>query len=302
MSVAGREGQLAPAGLAQAGGEHWIAVTFRAFRKDRFAVVAGIVLLVIVGAAIAAPIVAPFDPYEAETSLRIQGYGTEGRLLGVDGQGRDVLSRVIWGGRVSIPLAVIPVALAMAISMALALVAGYFGGLVGNILMRLVDVLFAFPTVVLAIVVAILLGNSYRSLVLVVVAVLVAPITRVAYIAVREQLGLDFVDAARATGATPLRLMLMHIAPGAFPSVLVYASTLIGLMIIFVAGLGFLGLGLNPPIPDWGLMTAEGRTLIGLAPHIATVPGIAIGITALCFNLVGDGLRFALDPRTRNIG
>ena len=185
---------------------------------------------------------------------------------------------------------------------ALALVAGYYGGLVGNILMRFVDVLFAFPTVVLAIVVAILLGNSYRSLVLVVVTVLVAPITRVAYIAVREQLGRDFVDAARATGATPLRLMLVHIAPGAFPSVLVYATTLIGLMIIFVAGLGFLGLGISPPTPEWGLMTAEGRALLGVAPHIATVPGLVIGITAVCFNLVGDGLRFALDPRTRNIG
>ena len=302
MSVAGQEGQLAPAGLAQAGGDRWIAVTWRAFRKDRFAVVAGIVLLVIVGAAIAAPIVAPFGPYERETSLRIQGYGTEGRLLGVDGQGRDILSRVIWGGRTSIPLAVIPVALAMVISMALALVAGYVGGLVGNILMRFVDVLFAFPTVVLAIVIVTFLGSSYFTLVVTVVAVLVAPITRVAYIAVREQLGRDFVDAARATGATPLRLMLVHIAPGAFPPVLVYATTLIGLMIIFVAGLSFLGLGLNPPTPDWGLMTAEGRTLLGVAPHIATVPGIAIGIAALCFNLVGDGLRFALDPRTRNIG
>ena len=302
MPVAGREGREAGPDLVKAGSEHWIAVTWRAFRKDRFAVIAGIVLLIIIAAAIAAPIVAPFDPYETETSLRLQGYGTEGRLLGLDGQGRDILSRLIWGGRTSIPLAVIPVALAMAISMALALVAGYYGGLVGNILMRFVDVLFAFPTVVLAIVVAILLGNSYRSLVLVVVTVLVAPITRVAYIAVREQLGRDFVDAARATGATPLRLMLVHIAPGAFPSVLVYASTLIGLMIIFVAGLGFLGLGISPPTPEWGLMTAEGRALLGVAPHIATVPGIVIGITAVCFNLVGDGLRFALDPRTRNIG
>jgi peptide/nickel transport system permease protein len=126
--------------------------------------------------------------------------------------------------------------------------------------------------------------------------------TRVAYISVREQINEDYVDAARALGASPLRLMFRHIAPNAFPSVLVYASTLVGLMVVFVAGLSFLGLGLQPPTPDWGLMVSEGRQVLGVAPHVATVPGIVIGITALCFNLIGDGLRFALDPRIRNIG
>ena len=154
----------------------------------------------------------------------------------------------------------------------------------------------------LAIVIAAFMGNSYFSVLVAVTIVLLAPMTRVAYVAVREQINEDYVEAARSLGASPLRLMFRHIAPNAFPSVLVYASTLVGLMVVFVAGLSFLGLGLQPPTPDWGLMVSEGRQVLGVAPHVATVPGIVIGITALCFNLIGGGLRFALDPRIRNIG
>ncbi|MEX2230435.1 MAG: ABC transporter permease [Dehalococcoidia bacterium] len=281
--------------------DSWWVVTFRAYRKDRFAVIAAVVLLVIIVLVAAAPIVSPFDPYEADPSIRIMGPGTQGHWLGLDGQGRDMLSRVIWGGRVSLPLAVAPVMIAMALSMSMALVSGYYGGIIGNVLMRVIDVLFAFPTVVLAIVIAAFLGNGYVSVLVAVTIVLLAPMTRVAYIAVREQTGQDFVDAARAVGATPLRIMFVHLAPNSFPSVLVYSSTLVGLMVVFVAGLSFLGLGLQPPTADWGLMVSEGRQVLGVAPHVATVPGIAIGIAALCFNLIGDGLRYALDPRVRNI-
>jgi len=281
--------------------DSWWVVTFRAYRKDRFAVIAAVVLLVIIVLVAAAPIVSPFDPYEADPSIRIMGLGTQGHWLGLDGQGRDVLSRVIWGGRVSLPLAVAPVMIAMVLSMSLALVAGYYGGIIGNVLMRVIDVLFAFPTVVLAIVIAAFLGNGYASVLVAVTIVLLAPMTRVAYIAVREQTGQDFVDAARAVGASPFRIMFVHLAPNSFPSVLVYSSTLVGLMVVFVAGLSFLGLGLQPPTADWGLMVSEGRQVLGVAPHVATVPGIAIGIAALCFNLIGDGLRYALDPRVRNI-
>ncbi len=301
MAAAGRDVS-AISVLSSGRSDSWLAITFRAFRKDRFALVAGVVLLTMFAIVAAAPLVSPFDPYEADPSIRIMGLGTEGHLFGLDGAGRDILTRVIWGGRVSIPLAVSPVLIAMVLSMSVALVAGYYGGAIGNILMRLIDVIFAFPTVVLAIVIAAFLGNGYTSVLVAVTIVLLPPMTRVAYIAVREQTGKDFVDAARSTGASPLRLMVMHIGPNAFPPVLVYASMLVGLMVVFVAGLSFLGLGLSPPTPDWGLMVSEGRQVLGVAPHVATVPGIVIGITALCFNLIGDGLRFALDPRVRNIG
>lgn len=297
----GETGLASPSQVATARVDSWWVVTFRAFRKDRFALIAGVVLLIIVTLTIAAPVVSPFDPYDADPRIRIEGPGTQGHLLGLDSQGRDVLSRVIWGGRVSLPLAIAPVLIAMALSMSTALLAGYYGGFVGNVLMRVIDVLFAFPTVVLAIVIAAFLGNGYFSVLVAVTIVLLAPMTRVAYIAVREQTGQDFVDASRAIGASPLRIMLTHLAPNSFPSVLVYASTLVGLMVVFVAGLSFLGLGLQPPTPDWGLMVSEGRQVLGVAPHVATVPGLVIGITALCFNLVGDGLRYALDPRMRNI-
>ena len=300
--ASGEQDVSVPSVLGRGRSDSWLAITFRAFRKDRFALVAGVVLLLIFAAVAAAPLVSPFDPYEADPSIRIMGPGTEGHLLGLDGAGRDILTRVIWGGRVSIPLAIAPVLITMVLSMAVALVAGYYGGAIGNILMRLIDVIFAFPTVVLAIVIAAFLGNGYVSVLVAVTIVLLAPMTRVAYIAVREQTGKDFVDAARSVGASPMRLMVAHIAPNAFPSMLVYASTLVGLMVVFVAGLSFLGLGLSPPTPDWGLMVSEGRQVLGVAAHVATVPGIVIGITALCFNLIGDGLRFALDPRVRNIG
>jgi peptide/nickel transport system permease protein len=212
-----------------------------------------------------------------------------------------MLSRVIWGGRASLPTAVIPVVVATIISLTLALVAGYYGGILGNVIMRVIDVIFAFPTIILAIAISAFLGTGRGSVIVAVSIVLLPPMTRVAYVAAREQISRDFVDAARALGAPPWRLMLMHILPNAFAPVLVYATTLVGLTVVFVAGLSFLGLGLKPPTPEWGLMVSEGRQLIGVAVHVAAVPGLVISVTALCFNLVGDGLRYALDPRVRNI-
>ncbi|MFN8556699.1 MAG: ABC transporter permease [Dehalococcoidia bacterium] len=279
----------------------WFHTTFRSFRRDSFALVAACILLVIIILSIVAPLVAPYDPTEAEPNLRLLGMGTPGHLFGLDGQGRDILSRVIWGGRASFPTALIPVMVATLVSVTLALLSGYFGGILGNIIMRVIDVIFAFPTIILAIAISAFLGTGRGSVIVAVSIVLLPPMTRVAYVAAREQVSRDFVEAARALGAPAWRLMLMHILPNAFPPVLVYATTLVGLMVVFVAGLSFLGLGLKPPTAEWGLMVAEGRQLIGVAPHVAVVPGLTISITALCFNLIGDGLRYALDPRVRNI-
>lgn len=279
----------------------FLAGTIRAFLRDRFATAAAIILGVIIVAAIAAPLIAPHDPVRGTPTLRLQSPTLE-HWFGLDSQGRDVLSRLIWGGRVSIPLAVAPVVFATAISSLLALVAGYYGGWISNVVMRLVDIMFAFPTVILAMTIAAFMGAGYLSVLLATTIVLLAPMTRVAYVAVREQTGRDFVDAGRALGASTPRLLLLHIMPNAMAPVLVYASTLVGLMVVFVAGLSFLGLGLSPPTPDWGLMVAEGRQVMGVAFHVATFPGIVIAVVALCFNLVGDGLRYALDPRMRNSG
>ena len=215
----------------------------------------------------------------------------------MDFQGRDLLSRLIWGGRVTLPAAVIPVLIAGTAGLALGLIAGYAGGVLDGFVMRAMDVLFAVPDVILAIAIAAAMGPGFLSVVTATTLILVAPLTRMAYTAAREQRHAEYVLAARALGASPGQLLRRHLLPNVLAPVLIYATTIIGLLVVFTSTLSFLGLGVSPPTPEWGLMVDEGRKVLNVSPHAATIPGIAIGITALCFNLVGDGLRYALDPR-----
>lgn len=259
--------------------------------------VGAIALLLIVLAAVFAPIVAPYDPIESDSSLRLEPIGTEGHPLGLDFQGRDMLSRMIWGGRVSLPNAIIPVVIAGVISLFLGLVAGYAGGFLDSAIMRLIDVLLALPSVILAVAIAAAMGPSSRSVIFATTLVIVAPLTRMTYSATREQAESEYVTAARAIGVPFNRILSRHLLPNVFAPVLVYATTIIGLLVVFTASLSFLGLGVSPPTAEWGLMVDEGRRVLSVAPHIASLPGVMIAITALSFNLVGDGLRYALDPR-----
>jgi len=274
----------------------WRAIVYR-FMQDKGAVVGAIVLLIITLAAILAPLVAPHDPIEADSRLRLEPMGTEGHILGLDFQGRDLLSRMIWGGRVSLPNALIPVVIASVISLFLGLVAGYTGGLIDSIIMRMIDVLLALPSVILAVAIAAAMGPSSRSVILATTLVIIAPLTRMVYSATREQTETEYVTAARAIGAPFGRILSRHLLPNVFAPVLVYATTIIGLLVVFTASLSFLGLGVSPPTAEWGLMVDEGRQVLSVAPHISSLPGLMIAITALSFNLVGDGLRYALDPR-----
>ena len=278
------------------------SVTWRAFQKDRAAVAAAAMLLVIFAMTLAAPWLSPYDPIDGNTALRLAPVGTSGHLLGVDGQGRDIFSRILWGGRVTLPSAMVPVMIATMIGVTLGVIAGFHGGLAGHLIMRGCDVLFAFPTVILAIAIAGIIGRGLFNVMIALSVVLVPPMTRVTFTATREIEAMDYIQAARSLGAREWEIMLRHILPNIIPPVIVYASTVVGLLVVFSAGLSFLGLGVAPPSPDWGVMVSDGRTVLGVAPHVATVPGLMIAITSLCFNLVGDGLRFALDPRMRNIG
>jgi ABC-type dipeptide/oligopeptide/nickel transport system permease subunit len=277
-------------------------VTWQTFQKDKAAVAAAALLLLIFAMTLAAPWLSPYDPIDGNTSLRLAPIGTPGHLLGMDGQGRDIFSRILWGGRVTLPSAIVPVLVATIIGVTLGVIAGFHGGLIGHGIMRGCDVLFAFPTVILAIAIAGIIGRGLFNVMLALSVVLVPPMTRVTFTATREIEAMEYIQAARSIGAQEWIIMLRHILPNIIPSVIVYASTVVGLLVVFSAGLSFLGLGVAPPIADWGVMVSDGRMVLGVAPHVATVPGLMISVTSLCCNLVGDGLRYALDPRMRHIG
>jgi len=253
-------------------------------------------ILVLVLCAIAAPWFAPYSPYAVETSLR--GASPSGDyLLGNDPIGRDILSRLIYGSRVALIVGLGATAIAVTIGVTVGAIAGYFGGKIDFILSRFVDALMAFPLLALLLTLSAVFGPSLRNVVIVIGLTIwasYARIVRAEVLSLRER---DFVLAARSAGATDRRIIARHIVPNAMGPVIVLASLAIGGVIILESALSFLGLGVNPPTASWGGMLSDGRDFIRNYPHIAIAPGIAIALTVLAFNLVGDGLRDALDPR-----
>ena len=274
-------------------------IFWEAFSRDRLAVAAAAAILAVCLAALLAPVISPYDPTVGDNSMRLAPLGTPGHWLGLDGQGRDILSRLLWGGRVSLAIALLPVAVATLISVFLGLVAGYFGGTVDMLIMRALDVFFAFPAVLLAVAIAGVLGPGMLNVMLSITIVLIPYISRVAYMATVTVKNELFVDQARVCGARPWEILVHHILPNTLSPVIVYGSTLVGIMIVLGAGLSFLGLGITPPKPDWGIMCADGRNFLSVAPHVSAVPGIMLILVAMSFNILGDGLRDALDPKLR---
>ncbi len=279
--------------------ESSLRLLWTALKRDKLAMASAVFLLLVALATIFAPWLAPYGPNEANPSLRLEPPLTEGHLLGLDGQGRDILTRLLYGGRVSLPIALIPVAIATFISVILGLIAGFYRKGVGEVIMRVLDIFYAFPTVMLAIAIAGILGPGMMNVMLSIVIVLIPYITRVVYTATMVVSEEDFVQAARACGASDTRIIFSEVLPNVMSPVIVYGTTTMGLQVVFAAGLSFLGLGVQPPIADWGIMTASGRDVLSVAPHVSTIPGIVLLLVALAFNLVGDGLRDALDPRLR---
>jgi peptide/nickel transport system permease protein len=264
------------------------------------ALLGGTILLAVALMAILAPYLSPHDLYEMEVSKRLSPPGTPGYVLGADEAGRDILTRLLWGGRVSLVTAIVPVLAAALVAIVIGLVAGYYGGWVELLIMRTLDVFFAFPRVILAIALAAALGAGMLSVMLALFAGLIPYISRVAYGAVLTTKNLQFVEAARSCGAKGRQIIWHEILPNIVPPVIVYATTLTGLMVILAAGLSFLGLGVHPPQSDWGIMLDGGRRVITVAPHVATIPGLVILLVSVACNLLGDGLRDALDPRLRD--
>lgn len=275
-------------------------IFWRGIRKDKLALIGGFLVLIACLVSIFAPYIAPYDPTIGDGSMRLLPPGTKGHILGLDDQGRDILSRLIWGGRISLASAIFPVSLAFGFSLFLGLIAGYSSGKLGELIMRILDVLFAFPSVLFAIAIAAVLGPGIMTIMLSILLVLIPYMTRVVYTATVNEKTKEYVEAAKAMGANRIEIIFKEILPNVLPDLIVYSTTLIGVMIVFGSGLSFLGLGIQPPYADWGKMTADGmKVLTQGAPHVATIPGLIILIVSTAFNWLGDGLRDALDPYKR---
>ena len=261
--------------------------------------VIGLALIILVTlAAIFAPFIAPYDPIELNAPDRLQG-PSEAHLVGTDQYGRDTLSRIIYGGRTSLSVALSSVLLATLIGVFLGMLAGYYRGWLDVIIMRLTDVLLSFPVILLAIALLAFLGSGFNSLVIAIAAVYTGPFTRVARAAVlsiREEL---FVEASRASGSSDARTLFFTLLPNALAPLIVEVTLRLAYAILIEAGLSFLGLGTPPPAPSWGQMIAENRRFLALSPWATIAPGLAIMVIVLGFNLLGDGLRDALDPRLK---
>lgn len=260
--------------------------------------IAGLCIIVLVAlVALFAPLLSPYGPTE-QVARRLLEPGPE-YLLGTDEFGRDILSRVIYGSRISLYVGLVSVSLALLAGGTLGMVAGYFGGRTDTLLMRLVDIIFAIPSLVLAIVIAGLLGPSLTNAMIaigIVYAPIYARLVRGEVLAVRNQL---YVESARATGVGHLGMIARHILPNITAPLIIQTTLMLSTAILAEAALSFLGLGTQPPEPSWGTMLGSGRRYMELTPWVAVAPGIAIVITVLGFNLLGDGLRDALDPRLR---
>jgi ABC-type dipeptide/oligopeptide/nickel transport system permease subunit len=272
-------------------------LALRAFGRDKAAVVALVVLLLAVGGAILAPLLTSYDPYAGDSSRRLAPLFTPGHWLGLDGQGRDIWSRLLYGGRYSLTVAFVPVLCVFPIALALGLFAGATKSRLGGIAMRVLDAVFAFPIVLLALALAAVFGGGLGNVMMAIGITLLPYMTRVAYNATVQEIGKEYIEAARVAGATGAQILFRQLMPNVVSPLVVYATSTMGLMIVTASGLSFLGVGITPPTPDWGVMTSDGsQVLLEGYAHVATIPGFAVLVVALAFNLLGDGIRDALDP------
>ncbi len=275
------------------------ATALARFLSNRWAVAGAVVVLSVVIVSALAPLLRLANPNTTQPSRRLSPPLSHGYVLGSDHLGRDLLSRVVWGARVSLLVGVVSTGIAMTAGTTLGLVSGYYGGVVDHVIMRGIDIVMAFPYILLAIALVAALGPGLINAMIAVAAVNIsfyARGVRGAVLLLREQ---EFIEGARAVGAPRGRILVKHILPNITAPLLVFVSMNIGVMITETAGLSFIGLGAQPPTADWGTMLADGRQFITVAAHVAAIPGVALFLLVLGFNLAGDGLRDAFDPRVR---
>lgn len=273
-------------------------MVLRRLSRNRGAVIGAIILVLLIILAIAAPFVTAYDPIEMAPQDRLQPPGPD-HWFGTDNFGRDIFSRVVYGTRYSLPMGLISVGLALVIGLIGGLLSGYYGGWLDAVIMRVVDIMLAFPGLLLALAIVATLGPSLVNAMLA-VGISVSPTyIRVVRATVLSERELAYVDAARCVGVRSWRILLRHLLPNTLTPVIVLSTLGVASAMLTGAALSFLGLGVKPPTPEWGSMLSEARNYLRLSPWTMTFPGLAIVIAALAINLFGDGLRDALDPRMR---
>lgn len=272
----------------------------RRARLDTSLLIGGTIIAGLVLVAIFANFLMPYDPILTDPAGRYLPPFTQGHVFGTDELGRDILSRLVQGARLAMLLALVPTMVALLIGAMLGLLAGYAGGVVDSILMRVFDVMFAFPSILLALGISASLGAGTQSIIFALIIVTIPTFGRIvrgSVLNVKQEL---YVEAARVLGFRMPRTVLVHIVPNILGPAIIYASLQTGRNVILASSLSFLGLGPQPPAADWGQMLSSGRAALSAAPHVATIPGLAIVLLAVGFNLIGDGLRDILDPRFRS--
>jgi peptide/nickel transport system permease protein len=293
------EGLSAPGPPASAAGARsGLGRWWRRFARNPGAVFGLLVFLALVAMAVLAPVLAPYDPIAQGVGQPMES-PSAAHWAGTDSFGRDILSRIIYGARVALVVGVVAVLLAMVVGVSLGLVSGYYGGVLDVVIMRVMDGLFAFPIIILAIAMMAVMGFGVRNVIIAVAVGFIAPFARVTrgdVLAVKEE---PYIEAARLAGVGSLAVIFRHVLPNVLAPIIVQGALRVSGAIITEAGLSFLGLGPPPPTPAWGRMIAEGQTFIVMAPHISTMPGIALMVAIVALNLLGDGLRDTLDPRMR---
>jgi peptide/nickel transport system permease protein len=275
---------------------YWHVVA-RQLRQEPVAMASAAVLLLIICAAVFAPWLAPADPFKASMLKRLLPIGSPGYWLGTDELGRDMVTRLMYGGRLSLLMGVVPVFAAFFIGTSIGLFAGYVGGRVNMVIMRVLDVFYAFPSVLLAVAISGALGPGMSNSLIALTLVFVPQVVRVAESVTTQVRRLDYIEAARMSGASSFSIIRVHVLGNVLGPVFVYATGLLSVSMILASGLSFLGLGVKPPEPEWGLMLNTLRSAIYNNPWVAALPGAFIFITSIAFNLLADGVRSAMDIR-----
>ncbi|GED33621.1 nickel transporter permease [Brevibacillus centrosporus] len=274
------------------------ASMLRRFRKNKRALVGFWMVVVFVGIAVFAQAIAPYDPIEQNMDVILQPPSAD-HLFGTDEYGRDILSRIIYGSQISLMIGIVGVLISVVIGVGLGTVSGYFGGRTDMFIMRIMDIFMAFPSFLLALAIVSVLGPGMVNVMIAIGIFSVPTFARISRSAVISVKNKEFIEAAKSMGASHARVIFKHVLPNSVAPIIVLSTMRIATAILTASGLSFLGMGAQPPTPEWGAMLSTGREYLRTAPHVSTIPGLAIMFMVLAFNMLGDGLRDALDPKMK---